>query len=112
MASLTIKPQAVFHLLGGTVEGQCMGGCKQMLTSDDKDHAFCNTCWDSIFPPKKASPKKVSFKDDNVECLMKPPCETKIFDQLAPASDVSFNVCSEIQPIKKNKNAWVPPHLR
>ena len=44
--------------------------------------------------------------------LMKPPCEIRIFDKLAPASDVSSNVCSEVEPIKKTKNAWVPPHLR
>ncbi len=112
MATFIIKPQAVFHLLGGTIEGQCMGGCEQMLTPDDNDHAFCNNCWDSIFPPKKSSPKKVTFKDDNVECLMKPPCETKIFDTLAPASDVSSDDEPEVQPLKKNKKAWVPPHLR
>ena len=87
MASLSLKPRTVFQLFCGTVEGQCMGGCKQMLTADDKDHSFCNKCWDSIFAPK-TSPKKVIIKDDNVECL-KPPCQTKIFDQLAPASDVS-----------------------
>ena len=112
MASLSLKPRTVFQLFGGTVEGQCMGGCKQMLTADDKDHSFCNKCWDNLFPSWKSSQKTVSFKDDNVECLMKPPCEIRIFDKLAPASDVSSNVCSEVEPIKKTKNAWVPPHLR
>lgn len=112
MTSLAIKPGCVIRFFSGTSEGQCMGGCKQMLTIADKDHSFCNTCWDIIFPPKKASPKKVTFKGDNAECLMKPPCETRVFDKLAPASDVSSNVCSEVEPIKKNKNAWVPPHLR
>lgn len=111
MASLSLNPQSLFHLFGGTVKGQCMGGCKQMITADDKDHSFCNRCWDSIFAPK-TSPKKVTFKDDNVECLMKPPCQTKIFDQLAPASDVSSNVCAEVKPIERKKNAWVPAHLR
>ena len=103
MTSLTIKPRNVFQLFSGTVEGQCMGGCKKMLTADDKDHSFCNTCWDIMFVPKSSSPKKVSFKDDHAECLMKPPCDIRVFDELAPASDVSSNVCSEVEPIKKNK---------
>ena len=89
MASLTIKPRTVFRFFSGTSEGQCMGGCKQMLTANDKDHSFCNKCWDNLFPSWKSSQKTVSFKDDNVECLMKPPCEIRIFDKLAPASDVS-----------------------
>ena len=88
MTTMALTPQNVFHLLSGTVEGQCMGGCKKMLSVDDKDHSFCNKCWDSIFPPKK-TPKKVTFKDDDADCLVKPPCETKIFDLREPASKVS-----------------------
>jgi len=43
---------------------------------------------------------------------MKPPCEIRIFDKLAPASDVSLLEVAQIFLIPKNKNAWVPPHLR
>ena len=60
MASLTIKPRTVFQLFCGTVEGQCMGGCKQMLTADDKDHSFCNKCWDSIFARRLLLRKSLS----------------------------------------------------
>lgn len=31
--------------------GKCYE-CGKRLTSFDKDHSFCNVCWDAIFPPE------------------------------------------------------------
>jgi len=40
--------------IGHAVEkGHCFGsGCGKLLTSNDKDHAFCNACWDKAFAPR------------------------------------------------------------
>ena len=38
-----------------TAPGHCFGsGCqKKLVPGVDKDHAFCNACWDKTFPPKQ-----------------------------------------------------------
>ena len=49
------------RLFTGTKPGQCMGsGCGATLTSEDKDHALCNKCWDKAFP---ASQESGTFSD-------------------------------------------------
>ena len=59
--------------------------------------------------------RRVSFKGDNVDTLMKPPCETKIFDAAAPASSVSSDEDAQVYPeeeeyllLKRSKTAWKP----
>ncbi len=59
--------------------------------------------------------RRVSFKGDNVDTLMKPPCETKIFDAAAPASSVSSDEDTQVYPDeeeyirkKRSKTAWKP----
>jgi hypothetical protein len=60
-------------------------------------------------------PRRVSFKGDDVDTLMKPPCETKIFDTAAPASCVSSDEDTQVYPEeeeyllkKRSKTAWKP----
>lgn len=98
MTTFTIMPQSIFHLFDDTIEG-----CKQILTSDDKGQALCNT-W---VTPKK----RVTFKGDNVEHMLKPPCETKLFEQEDPPTAISDDEC-EVKPLPRSKKAWVPPHMR
>ena len=105
---------AIFHKLNDTVQGQCMGtSCGKMLTSADKDHALCNACWTVTFQ-KSGKPKKcVTFKGFNVETMMKPPCDTKLFNPEAPPSCISSSdEDQDAVPLRKSKKAWVPPHLR
>ncbi len=59
--------------------------------------------------------RRVSFKGDNVDTLMKPPCETKVFDPAAPASSVSSDEDTQVYPDeeeyirkKRSKTAWKP----
>ena len=59
--------------------------------------------------------RRVSFKGDNVDTLMKPPCETKVFDAAAPASSVSSDEDTQVYPDedeyirkKRSKTAWKP----
>jgi len=41
-----------------TNKGCCLGsGCEKRLTAEDKDHAFCNSCWDKSFPPTELRKK-------------------------------------------------------
>ena len=66
------SPRSIFHLFNNTKSGQCMGDkCGKTLTSDDKDHSYCNTCWDTIFSaaPKAAAKKKkkVTFAPNTKE---------------------------------------------
>jgi hypothetical protein len=93
-------PRDLLHNLFGTVHGQCMGSfCgNKMLTSEDKDHSFCNVCWTTTFakpakepakePAKKPAKKRVTFKGDNIDTLMKPPCETRVYLKLSPPNAV------------------------
>ena len=66
---------------------------------------------DEDFEPRR----RVSFKGDDVDTLMKPPCETKIFDADAPASSVSSDEDAQVYPDeeeyllrKRSKTAWKP----
>ena len=78
---------------------------------DLKDNRFEGLDDDEDFQPHRS----VSFKGDDVDTLMKPPCETKIFDTDAPASNVSSDEDTQVYPeekeylLKKRSNtAWKP----
>ena len=52
-----------------TKKGHCFGsGCHKLLTTEDKDHSFCNSCWDKTFkrapPTKKVNPKMTAEYND------------------------------------------------
>ena len=70
---------------------------------------------DSGFVSTRRGSLRVSFKGDNVDTLLKPPCETKIFDTDAPASSVSSDEDAQVYPDekeyllkKRSKTAWKP----
>jgi hypothetical protein len=76
-----------------------------------KDNRFSGLDDDEDFKPCR----RVSFKGDDVDTLMKPPCETKIFDADAPASSVSSDEDTQVYPEeeeyllkKRSKTAWKP----
>ena len=78
---------------------------------DLKDNRFSGFDDDEDFKPRR----RVSFKGDDVDTLMKPPCETKIFDTDAPASSVSSDEDAQVYPDeeeyllkKRSKTAWKP----
>ena len=78
---------------------------------DLKDNRFSGFDDDEDFKPRH----RVSFKGDDVDTLMKPPCETKIFDADAPASSVSSDEDTQVYPDeeeyllkKRSKTAWKP----
>lgn len=78
---------------------------------DLKDNRFNGLDDDEDFKPRR----RVSFKGDDVDTLMKPPCETKIFDTDAPASSVSSDEDAQVYPDeeeyllrKRSKTAWKP----
>ena len=78
---------------------------------DLKDNRFSGFDDDEDFKPRR----RVSFKGDNVDTLMKPPCETKVFDAAAPASSVSSDEDTQVYPDeeeyirkKRSKTAWKP----
>ena len=100
--------------VNSTKPGECFGGCGKMITSEDKDHALCNACWDKSF--KEMGSVHVTFANDNPEALMKPaPAEVRTFQSDDPPSSVSSTSSEEeeeVPQLKKTANAWVPPHLR
>ena len=53
----------------------------------------------------------MAFKGDNVEALMKPPCETKIFDSEADPSEVSTSDEEhDAEPaVTQSSDRWVSP---
>ena len=56
--------------------------------------------------------KKVSFKDDS-ESLMKPPCDTKVFNKEDPPSSISEDDEDEEEIVlTRAANAWKPKRLR
>ena len=55
--------------------------------------------------------RRVTFKDDS-ENLMKPPCETKVFDKEQPATAISDEDEEEVILLKPSANAWKPKRLR
>ena len=56
--------------------------------------------------------KKVSFKDDS-ENLMKPPCDTKVFNKEDPPSSISEDDEDEEEIVlTRSANAWKPKRLR
>ena len=56
--------------------------------------------------------KKVSFKDDS-ENLMKPPCDTKVFNTEDPPSSISDEEEEEeVILLTRSANAWKPKRLR
>ena len=72
------------------------------------------------------SQRRVTFKGDNMDRLMKPPCSTLEFDKNEPVSDlllqkdtpVILEAASELlaapsfSGLRRSKRAWVPRHLR
>ena len=66
----------------------------------------------------KAETRRVTFKGDS-ENLMKPPCQTKVFDKEQPASAISDDDEEEVilleaakDILKPSANAWRPKRLR
>ncbi len=55
--------------------------------------------------------RRVTFKDDS-ENLMKPPCDTKVFDKTQPASAISDDDEEEEIVLTRSATAWKPKHLR
>ena len=72
------------------------------------------------------SQRRVTFKGDNMDRLMKPPCSTLEFDKTEPVSDLllSKETLVILEPasdllavpsfsgLRRSKQAWVPRHLR
>jgi len=72
------------------------------------------------------SQRRVTFKGDNMDRLMKPPCSTLEFDKTEPVSDlllsketpVILEAASDLlaapsfSGLHRSKRAWVPRHLR
>ena len=57
--------------------------------------------------------RRVTFKGDNVDALMKPPCETLKYDKNAPVSQLRKPVVKSPGPkLTRSKRAWVPGRLR
>ena len=53
--------------------------------------------------------RRVTFKNDNPALLMKPPCDTRIFELDASPISVSTNVETEqTPPLRGSSNAWRP----
>jgi hypothetical protein len=98
--------------VNGTKPGECIGKCGNMITEADKDHAMCDSCWDTAFA--KMRQVRVTFANDNAETLMKPPpSETRTFRKDDPPSDISSGSSGDEElPLKRSPGAWVPPHLR
>ena len=106
--------------VNGTKPGECYGKCGKMVTEKDKDHAYCDECWDREIA--KMPMVHVTFANDNPEVLMKPsPAEVRTFHSDDPPSDISSTSSEEEEPLclqtasdmlKRSANPWVPPHKR
>ena len=57
--------------------------------------------------------RRVTFKGDNMDALMKPPCETLEYDKNAPVTDLRKPAAKSPGPkLTRSKRAWVPRRLR
>ena len=57
--------------------------------------------------------RRVTFKGDNMDALMKPPCETLDYDKNAPVTDLRKPAAKSPGPkLTRSKRAWVPRRLR
>jgi len=57
--------------------------------------------------------KTVTFKGDNLETLMKPPCQTLEYDKNAPVDTIRKPAVKSPGPkLARSGRAWVPRHLR
>ena len=57
--------------------------------------------------------KTVTFKGDNLETLMKPPCQTLEYDKNAPVDTIRKPVAESPGPkLVRSSRAWVPRRLR
>ena len=81
----------------------------------EKDFPRLQAAIDSGMVTTRRGSLRVSFKDDNEDTLMKPPCETKVFDTEAPPSAISSDEDTQVYPdeeeylkLKRSKNAWKP----
>ena len=81
----------------------------------DTDFPRLQAAIESGFVSTRRGSLSVSFKDDNVDTLLKPPCETKIFDSDAPPTAVSSDEDTQTYPDeeeylkrKRAKTAWKP----
>ena len=56
--------------------------------------------------------RRVTFKGDNPELLMKPPCTTKVYDLDAPVADLLKAVVAPVEgdmaTLRRSKQAWRP----
>jgi hypothetical protein len=54
--------------------------------------------------------KRVTFKGDNAETLMKPPCTTKVYDRDAPPKQLMIVKPLDLSLLdcRRSKNAWRP----
>ena len=81
--------------------------------SDDEDFPELKAAITSgAVSTHRGEPKRrVTFKDDS-ENLMKPPCETKVFDKNQPASAISDEDEEEEIVLTRSAKAWKPKRLR
>jgi len=52
--------------------------------------------------------RHVTFKDDNPDLLMKPPCTTKVYDREAPPKQLMVIKTLDLPLLCRSKNAWRP----
>ena len=88
--------------------------------SDSSDGDFFSSSEDEVeeeedfpaLPTVAKVSKKVSFKDDS-ENLMKPPCDTKVFNKEDPPSSISDDEEDKEEIVlTRSANAWKPKRIR
>ena len=52
--------------------------------------------------------RHVTFKGDNPDLLMKPPCTTKVYDREAPPKQLMIIKTLDLPLLCRSKNAWRP----
>ena len=52
--------------------------------------------------------RHVTFKGDNPDLLMKPPCTTKVYDREAPPKQLMVIKTLDLPLLCRSKNAWRP----
>lgn len=50
--------------------GECLGRCGLMVHFHDKDHAYCDNCWDRIFPAPASKEEEPVTKEPKVSAMM------------------------------------------
>ena len=95
---------------------------QQATVVEESSDSDCSSGEEEDYPAlptvAKAETRRVTFKDDS-ENLMKPPCDTKVFDKEQPASSISDDDEEEVilleeaqDLLKPSANAWKPKRRR